>query len=222
MADSTRGSGLQTIFSFFLGLMVTAFIGVGVYTFYPSPQQQSNDRIRQLRREETAIRANRPLTDITPEERARMQVLTDSINALTDAGRVEIRAWGRTTSVVLIAFATLAMAVSLLRGAQLPVIANGLLLGGVFTMVYGVGWIIATDTSVVRFLVMTAALAITLSLGYARFVRGRANAAAPGPAGPSDGAALNDIDRRVRDIEARLQSVATALGQSSAGGPPSS
>lgn len=31
------------------------------------------------------------------------------------------------------------MAISLVRADQLPVISNGLLLGGVFTMLYGVG-----------------------------------------------------------------------------------
>ena len=28
---------LQIVFSFFLGLVVTAFIGIGVNTFYPEP-----------------------------------------------------------------------------------------------------------------------------------------------------------------------------------------
>ena len=62
--------------------------------------------------------------------------------------------------------ATLAMAVSLVRANQLQVISNGLLLGGVFTMLYGVGWIIATDVSKARFVVMAIALVITLALGY--------------------------------------------------------
>ena len=42
MPDVRQGGGLQTIFGIFLGLMVTAFIGVGVYTFYPSPQAAFN------------------------------------------------------------------------------------------------------------------------------------------------------------------------------------
>ena len=31
------GGGLQVVFAIFLGLMVAAFVGIGVYTFYPSP-----------------------------------------------------------------------------------------------------------------------------------------------------------------------------------------
>lgn len=52
MASSTRSGGLQTIFSIFLGLMVAAFVGVGVYTFYPPPQQAFAREIQELNREE--------------------------------------------------------------------------------------------------------------------------------------------------------------------------
>ena len=36
-ASDRQHYALQTIFSFFLGLIVLAFVGVGVNTFYPSP-----------------------------------------------------------------------------------------------------------------------------------------------------------------------------------------
>jgi len=111
--------------------------------------------------------------------------------------------------------ATLVMAVSLIQAERLPVISNGLLLGGVFTMVYGVGWIVTSDTSVTRFLVMTVALIITLALGYARFVRPRSAATSAAGAEPpvaygSD--ALADVERRLRDLERRMAEAAGALG----------
>ena len=74
---------------------------------------------------------------------------------------------------MLILFATLVMAVSLIRSVQLKVISNGLLLGGLFSMIYGSGWTIASRDSVARFVVITFALAITIALGYLKFVRGR-------------------------------------------------
>ena len=82
-------------------------------------------------------------------------------------------------------------------------ISNGLLLGGGFTMLYGVGWIVATDTSVTRFVVMTVALLITLALGYLRFVR---QAISPVPSGMkiADSEGLTDIERRLRDLEERM------------------
>ena len=207
-----RGTGLQTIFGFFLGLMVTSFVGVGVYTFYPSPEQAFGDRSVTLNRQQQEIQNSKAPSDLTPEDRAKIQDLQEELDKIQDESRAAGETWGRRTSIVLIALATLAMAVSLLRAVQLPVISNGLLLGGVFTMIYGVGWIIVTDTSTVRFFVMTAALAITLGLGYARFVRQRSEVPAQGPVRAPRAEGASDLERRVRTLEDRMTKAAGALG----------
>lgn len=214
MAHVGRTAGLQTIFSFFVGLMVTAFVGVGVYTFHP-PGRELDRQIQNLNRQEQAIRASRPPSELTPAERNQIEELTNARNEMRDAAQEAREAWGRVTSIILIALATLAMAISLVRAHQLPVISNGLLLGGVFTMVYGVGWIVATDTSVTRFVVMTVALAITLGLGYVRFVRPRAIPAVAAAPRIADSDAVADIERRVRDLEERINEAANALGPKS-------
>ena len=210
MADAVRGGGLRTIFSFFLGLMLTAFVGVGVYTFYPPPDHFS-DQIRKLTRREQAIRNARLPNELTTADRDSLQAIERRRNALLDAAGAARIPWGRTTSIILIAFATLAMVVSLIRADQAPVISNGILLGGVFTMLYGVGWIIATDTSIGRFFVMTVALVITLGLGYVRFVRHGAIATAASETSPTDASGLTELDRRVRDLEKRMNDAAAAL-----------
>jgi len=204
-----KGSGLQTIFGIFLGLMVTAFVGVGVYTFYPSPEDQFRDRIVALDRQEQTIRNSKANDALTSEDRAALQRIISERNRLNDSSQAGRRTWGRRTSIVLIAFATLAMAISLIRADQLPVLSNGLLLGGVFTMLYGVGWIIVTDTSVARFAVITVALVITLGLGYVRFVRRQ-----PAPMQPV--VATSDLEQRVRRLEQRLEGAAAALGRDDA------
>jgi hypothetical protein len=77
-------------------------------------------------------------------------------------------------------------------------------------MLYGIGWIIATDTSVGRFAVMTIALLITLALGYVRFVRRGTIASTPGAS--IEAHDLVDLERRVHDLEERMREAATALG----------
>jgi hypothetical protein len=203
-------SALQTIFSFFLGLMVTAFVGVGVYTFHP-PDRDLERELRELDRQEQAAGVGRTTDEPTEEDRARMQGRMDARNAAQDALREARDAWGRSTSMILIAFATLVMAISLVRADQLPVISNGLLLGGVFTMVYGVGWIVVSDTSLTRFLVLTVALGITLGLGFVRFVRPRAAGASGAPPGPGE-AASAELEERLRILERRMEDAASALG----------
>lgn len=211
MAETRSGGGLQTLFAIFLGLMVTAFVGVGVYTFYPSPDTQFRSQIVSLDRQQQAIRNSRPETALTPDDRARIQKLTDERDKLQDASRASTEKWGGRTSIILVALATVAMALSLTVAANLPVISNGLLMGGVFTMLYGVGWVIVSGTSATRFIVMSFALLITLALGYLRFVRRRAPAAAKSGGFPVPPEGFADLEQRVQTLEERMAQAATAL-----------
>ncbi len=195
--------------------MVTAFVGVGVYTFHPSPDEGLNQQIEDLNRREQALRNAKPADELTTADRNELQEITDERNALREEIEAVLEPWMRSTSIILIVFATLVMAISLVRADQLPVISNGLLLGGVFTMVYGVGWIVATDTSVSRFFVMTVALAITLALGYIRFVGRQMASEMSATQSIGDDQGLTDIVRRLRDVEERLDDAANALSQKS-------
>jgi hypothetical protein len=213
MAETRSGGGLQTLFAIFLGLMVTAFVGVGVYTFYPPPDKQYRAQIVSLDRQQEAIRNSRPDAALTPDDRARIQKLVDERNKVQDLSRKTSEAWASRTSIILVSLATVAMVIALVAVAQLPVISNGLLMGGVFTMLYGVGWVIASGTSTARFIVMTFALAITLALGYLRFVRRRASVVAPAPGTAAPVGEITDLEQRVRILEERLTQAASALAE---------
>lgn len=207
---SRTNVGFQAIFAVFLGLILTAFIGVGLYTFYPPPSGRFDDRIRELNREQSAIRTLKSPNEFTEQDRARLQAITAEINKAQDDSRAAAAPWGRNTSIMLIACATLVMAVSLVGAERLPVLTSGLLLGGAFTMIYGVGLILTTNTSIERFLVITAALLITLGLGYVRFVTRRA---APPASAAVTLPALADIDNRLTALEKRMDEAASALGR---------
>ena len=213
MAETRPSTGLSTIFGIFLGLMVTAFIGVGVYTYYPSPEEAFSSRIEDANRRRQAIEGAKAPAALTDEDRARLQTIAQERDALVDTSREAGRTWGRRTSIILVTFATLTMAVSLVRAARLPVISNGLLLGGVFTMLYGVGWMIASDTSTERFAVVTVALVVTLGLGYGRFVRrdGPPGAVPAEVMGKGAERPAPDLEARVRRLEDRLDDAAKAM-----------
>ena len=74
MKDPGHSTGLRTIFSFFLGIMLVAFAGVGVYTFYPPPEEFVT-QIRELDRREEMIRDSRPADQLTEEDRAQIREL---------------------------------------------------------------------------------------------------------------------------------------------------
>ena len=154
---------LQAIFVVFLGLMITAVVGVGVYTFLPNPAEATEQRIADIneRRDHvqgcsTAIGCN-PIDQLTVAERAELAALDIEVKALEEQAAEQRQEWTQRSSIVLILIAMGLMVVSLALGDALSVLSNGILLGGLFTMLYGVGWGIASGSSLTRFLVLVAA-----------------------------------------------------------------
>jgi hypothetical protein len=202
---------LQTIFSFFLGLMVLAFIGVGVNTFYPQPSDAFQRQMQPLFNEQNQINAKGGNTP-TPADQARLAQIQKQIDALQAQEQVAQEGWARTTSIILVLFATLVMGISLIRSEQLRVVSNGLLLGGLFTMIYGAGWTIFSGTSYLRFFVVLFALAVALALGYVKFVWLRQNAGAAPVAAGATPADVSGLEARVAALEAKTNAAAAALG----------
>ena len=204
---------LQTIFSFFLGLMVVALIGVGVYTFYPSPGEAIQKKLQVLYDQQSVIGAKGGV-EATGTAAAEQQALQKQINDLNNQVQRAMEPWSRNTSIILVIFATIVMGISLIRSDQLRVLSNGLLLGGLFTMVYGSGWVIASGTSMARFFVVLFALAVTIALGYLKFVRGGRGAAPTAVAAgalPAGSAEFGDLAGRVTALEDRLAAAASAF-----------
>ncbi|MBN1832187.1 MAG: hypothetical protein JW896_08760 [Deltaproteobacteria bacterium] len=216
MTNATWSTGLQTIFSIFLGLMLTVFFGIGVYTFYPPPTQFA-DQIKELNRQEQVIKTTKKAGELTGSDRDQLEEIALKRRELMIAAEETRKPWCLSTSIILIIFSTLTLVVSLVRAVQLQVVSNGLLLGGVFTMLYGMGWIAFAGTSTIRFLVMTAALIVTLVLGYVRFVR--KGKMSPTKEGEKMTRAdnLEEIERRIHDLEARMNDAAKALGKKNEG-----
>ena len=168
---------LQIIFAFFLGIVVVAFVGIGVNTFYPSPDYP---------------------VDVT---------LSESWSEMRDR-------WALVTGIVLLLCASAILAVSLFLPERQAVLSNGILLGGVFTMVYAVGMTVTSDRSVLRFGVVAVALVVTIAIGYVKFVlaRRRREAGAARTAGEEGAAAVSaDLAGRLAVVEGKLEALARAL-----------
>jgi hypothetical protein len=202
---------LQILFAVFLGLMVATFVGMGVYTFYPSGLEAIEDQASDLRREQQNLRLGRADSELSGEQRARLDEVEAQLRQVDATRRDRQETWARNSSILLVLLSTLVMGISLIRAEQLPVISNGLLLGGVFTMIYGTGWTFASGESQLRFWVTAFALMVTLGLGYVRFVRVRRATAAPVETSTSTSAALQEIEARIGRIEDQLDNVGRAL-----------
>lgn len=162
-------SMLQVIYSFFLGLVVVGFVGVGTNTFYPYPKAPEGE-----------------FADF------------DRYYALTST-------WSVNTSMIRVIIATVILLVSLVGSERYAVIANGLLLGGLFTMIYAVGLSAFSDASLSRFVIIGVALLIAVSIGWMRFTRVR-TASRRDPEVPADLA-----EDRLATIEAKMDALSRAL-----------
>lgn len=219
-----QNNALQMIFSFFLGLMVVAVIGVAVNTFYEQPTQKYDAELQKLYRQQESLSVKNSGGDMSAEDQAKYDAITAQIDELNAEQQRASERWARNTSIILVVCATLVMVVSLVRSDQLRVISNGLLLGGIGTMVYGTGWGLFGGSSLVRFFVVLFAFIVSAGLGYLKFVRGRkarlAAAEQPAPGGPgapavavlpAEPAVVGQLSDRVQALEERLDAVASAL-----------
>ncbi len=126
---------------------------------------------------------------------------------LQDSWEAMQNQWALVTGIVLLFCATALLAVSLFLPEHQAVLSNGILLGGVFTMIYAVGMAFSTDTSLVRFGVVTVALAVTIAVGYLKFARERRSAAPTA----QDPGALGELGERLAAVERKLDALGRAL-----------
>lgn len=234
--EAKRGDALQFIFSLFLGVLLVVFVGVGVWTFYQEPDlsdDPAQERADELMREQDRIyRSGEGEGKIlTPAQEKRLQEINEEMEDVQKELQSKRDDWARNTSVILLVFATVFMAVSLALPESMKVFSNGFLLGGMLTLIYGTGWSFAGGDSRARFFVVAVALLLSVGFGYLRFIRGRkeaAEAAAIAGAGgmatavaggsaagaAADSGELADIARRVAELERRAAAAAEALGAS--------
>ncbi len=229
-AENKRGDALQLIFSFFLAILLVVLIGVGVWTFYPEPfdaDSPKQQQIEKLNQEQNQIMNSTVGKELTPAQQAEVDRIQEQIDEINQSMQAERDAWAVNTSVILLVFATILMAISLFLPEHMRVFSNGVLLGGLFTVIYGTGWSFTGGDSRARFFVVLVAVALTVAFGYLRFIRGRKVGAAVGTTSAAategalaesvaaDAGALAALVARVDALEARAEAAAEALSAGS-------
>lgn len=222
--EARRADALQLIFSFFLALLLTVLIGAGVWTFYPDPlgpNSPKQERLEELFKQQERLNISTGKGgEATAQQQAELRRVQDEIDKINDE-MADIRSsWAINTSIILLTFATMLMAISLFLPEHLKVFSNGVLLGGLFTVIYGTGWSFAGGNSRARFFVILVAVLLAVAFGYLRFIRGRkqreaaasAAAATGGVSGASVAAeGLESLTARVAALETRAAAAAEAL-----------
>lgn len=126
---------LQILYSAFIGIMVSLFVGFGIAAFYPAPNQQEfNDK---------------------------------SYERYIEASKE----YNRNVAVAAVVISVLILLLSLVIVQNIPAISDGLLLGGILTLLYGTAQSIGTGDERIMFAFVTVGLVVAVAIGYLKFVR---------------------------------------------------
>lgn len=150
---------LKLIYSFLLGIVIALFIGIGINTFYPAPKEPQMPTGCNIYKN-NAAKYDDCITAEGVDHEAKMQDYN-----------TKNKVWARTSSIYVITAATIFAVIALTFSGSLEIIANGLLLGSIFTLLYGTVLSMISENRITQFIVISVSLAVTLAIGYMRFIR---------------------------------------------------
>lgn len=147
---------IKYLYALFIGLLFALFIGIGISTFYSSPKPPETKPI--------------PYSD-KPGTNPEIQKIEEENRKIQDNYQARYKVYSRNVSMISLACAVIALIISLTLIKNLHIISDGLLTGGIFTLLYSIGMGIASDDSKFRFGVITTGFIISLIIGYLKFVK---------------------------------------------------
>jgi hypothetical protein len=147
---------IRHLYAIFVGLFFVLFVGTGVAVFYIQPK-------------EPAAPAWIINGKVNPAGNDLKQQVTYNIQRKEFSHDMQV--YNRNVSIIVLGCAIAGLVISIALAARLGPIADGLLVGGVFTLLYGMGRGIASDSNQYRFAAAGVGLAAAIALGYATFSR---------------------------------------------------
>ncbi len=157
---------LKYVYTFFLALLLALFVGVGISVFYPAPEQP--------RYPEPLTRALPPGEDFSKEDRVEIEEqrkMETEFQKKREQFEKRSGVYNRNVSIISLAASILTVLLTLTIFKRVPVISDGLLLGGVFMLSYSIIRGFASNDDRLRFFVISVGLAMTLIVGYLKFIK---------------------------------------------------
>ncbi len=159
---------LKLIYTLFLGVLLAAFVGMGISAFYPQPPapEYPAPHVENLPAVGTV-----PAPETAEEKQTRIEFDQKQKDYQTVR-----QTHNRNVSLIALAASIIILAIGLAFANKLQDIADGVLLGGVFTLLYGIGIGFDGGDDKYRFLLVSAGLVIGFVLGYMKFIKPSATA----------------------------------------------
>jgi len=153
---------IKIFYTLFLSLLVALFVGLGIDAFYPGPKAPVYP---------VELDATRPGC----EEPAELKIIREEYNHAQKDFTEKSKPYNRNVSIISLAAAILILIASLTLLAKIKMIADGILLGGVFTTAYSIIRGLMSEDTKFRFLIVSVGLIIALILGYIKFIQPKEN-----------------------------------------------
>ncbi|OQA02556.1 MAG: hypothetical protein BWY68_00958 [bacterium ADurb.Bin400] len=151
---------IKIIYTVFLAIMVSLFVGLGISAFYPAPKMPDQS-------EKTMFAT----LDPGQEETAEMKAEREQADREWRDYQESLSRYNQNVSLIALISAIIIMTVSLLLGQKILLLADGLLAGGAITLVYAIGRGMMGENDKYKFIAVSVGLVIALALGYIKFVR---------------------------------------------------
>jgi len=173
---------IKVLYSIFLGALVVLFVGWAMAALYPTPQWETEYPTVQQYESLTRARTAQELELLSPTERkAKLQeyeakskeaeARESERQKLQAALQTKRQVHDRNVSLIALLVSVIVVVMGVGFSVKLPVISEGLLLGGLFTLIYSIGWsFVRSPRNAV--IPVGVGLIMTLAIGYRMFVRG--------------------------------------------------
>jgi hypothetical protein len=152
---------LKLIYTFLIGIFLAVFVGVGIDAFYPGPKFSEAPAVLKYCSGENGKNAEMS-TDLKAE--------IENFDRVEKAYRIESQKYNKNVSIFSLVASILIVIGSLTLFKKILLIADGLLLGGVLSLIYSVMRGFDTEGNKFRFFVVSIGLIVSLVLGYVKFI----------------------------------------------------
>ena len=153
---------IKFVYTIFLALLVSLFVGLGISAFYQAPKEPQYP---------VELDAEKPGCEETQE----LKNIREEYNRTQRDFMEKSKPYSRNVSIISLAAAIVILVTSLTLLARIKMIADGILLGGVFTTIYSIFRGVISEDTKFRFFIVTIGLLIALLLGYIKFIQPREN-----------------------------------------------
>jgi len=149
---------LKALYAIAIAFLVVAFVGFGISAFYPEPNYPGGypNEAQRTRPENRTSEQKQKIEEYHQKEKAFREALST---------------YNLVVASISIGAAVLLLVGSILWLSRLPVIGDGVTLGAVFTLFYGLIRAFMSNNEQFRFIAVAIGLAIVVALVYWRFVR---------------------------------------------------